>query len=294
MGWSGTALLPDQVTKSFPSACVRHSRRATPCTATRSSVSPKVCWSSVRRWRGSPSLIVHATAVSTEAVRPAGVTTGATPTAAAGPAVTTEVAEIADAEMTVADDRTVVALDATTGADRAAMTGAAATVAAMTVAATTGVVMTAGGEAKTMEAAAPTAIAQSGVSARLKATVGAETASPRRRGMCRHSRQRQTSLKRWPNCWAKVRKIVMSSIPVALADTIVEPEVTSVPVLDDGDHDRFSHYAKKADITKAHVEGTPIRALCGKIWVPSRDPSKYPICPDCKAIFELIKSAKDQ
>ena len=27
-------------------------------------------------------------------------------------------------------------------------------------------------------------------------------------------------------------------------------------------------------------------ALCGKVWVPKHDPSKYPVCPDCKRIYE--------
>lgn len=58
----------------------------------------------------------------------------------------------------------------------------------------------------------------------------------------------------------------------------------SFPVTDDGDHDRFAHYARKADITKATVEGTPVMAICGKVWVPSRDPSKYPICKTCAEI----------
>lgn len=55
---------------------------------------------------------------------------------------------------------------------------------------------------------------------------------------------------------------------------------------DDGDHDRFAHYVPKDDIVRALVEGTPVMALCGKVWVPSRDPSRYPICPTCKAIRE--------
>ncbi|MFZ0323821.1 MAG: DUF3039 domain-containing protein, partial [Actinomycetes bacterium] len=25
---------------------------------------------------------------------------------------------------------------------------------------------------------------------------------------------------------------------------------------------------------------------CGKVWVPNRDPQKFPVCPDCLAIFE--------
>jgi Protein of unknown function (DUF3039) len=50
---------------------------------------------------------------------------------------------------------------------------------------------------------------------------------------------------------------------------------------DDGDHDRFAHYCRKSDITRALVTGEAIVALCGKKWVPTRDPSGYPICPTC-------------
>ena len=31
---------------------------------------------------------------------------------------------------------------------------------------------------------------------------------------------------------------------------------------------------------------TTVVALCGKVWVPKHDPSKYPVCPDCKRIYE--------
>jgi hypothetical protein len=54
----------------------------------------------------------------------------------------------------------------------------------------------------------------------------------------------------------------------------------------EGDHERFSHYAERDKIMEAMVNGTPIRALCGKVWVPSRDPSRFPICPECKELFE--------
>jgi len=68
------------------------------------------------------------------------------------------------------------------------------------------------------------------------------------------------------------------------------PETLTLPVTDDGDHDRFAHYVHKADSTRAYVEGTPVRALCGKGWVPSRDPSQYPVCPTCKEIRQLLMS----
>jgi hypothetical protein len=66
-----------------------------------------------------------------------------------------------------------------------------------------------------------------------------------------------------------------------------EEQVTS-PVTDDGDHDRFSHYVRKADAARAAVEGTPVVALCGKVWVPSRDPDKYPVCKTCAEIREQL------
>jgi hypothetical protein len=52
--------------------------------------------------------------------------------------------------------------------------------------------------------------------------------------------------------------------------------------LDEGDHDRFAHYCRKDDIVRATVTGEAIVALCGKKWVPARDPSRFPICPTCK------------
>jgi hypothetical protein len=57
---------------------------------------------------------------------------------------------------------------------------------------------------------------------------------------------------------------------------------------DEGDHERFAHYADKDKIMEAMVNGTPVRALCGKVWVPSRDPQRFPICPECKEIYESL------
>ena len=60
---------------------------------------------------------------------------------------------------------------------------------------------------------------------------------------------------------------------------------------DEGDHERFSHYVKKEKITEAMVTGKPVTALCGKKWVPTRDPEKFPICPTCKEIYRGLKKA---
>lgn len=67
-------------------------------------------------------------------------------------------------------------------------------------------------------------------------------------------------------------------------DTETKADLTT----DNGDHERFAHYAEKNEIMEAMINGTPIVALCGKIWVPSRDPKKFPICPTCKEIYDAL------
>ena len=72
-------------------------------------------------------------------------------------------------------------------------------------------------------------------------------------------------------------------------DLLTKPELK----IDDGDHDRFSHYVKKEKILESAVSGKAIRALCGKKWVPTRDPEKFPICPICKEIYSGLRPAPE-
>ncbi len=53
-----------------------------------------------------------------------------------------------------------------------------------------------------------------------------------------------------------------------------------------GDQERFSHYVRKEKILQSAMTGEPVVALCGKVWTPGRDPQKFPICPECKEIYE--------
>ena len=39
-------------------------------------------------------------------------------------------------------------------------------------------------------------------------------------------------------------------------------------------------------LVESAVLGQPVVALCGKVWVPTRDPGKFPVCPECREIFE--------
>jgi len=86
--------------------------------------------------------------------------------------------------------------------------------------------------------------------------------------------------------------------------TVPGPSATPTHVrpgraVDDGDHERMSHIVLEGfrarrgrflplgtNIVESMVTGTPVRALCGKVWVPSRDPNRYPLCPTCREIAE--------
>jgi hypothetical protein len=58
---------------------------------------------------------------------------------------------------------------------------------------------------------------------------------------------------------------------------------------DDGDHDKFSHYVPKDKILESAVTGKPVRALCGKKWLPNANPDRFPVCPTCKEIYEKLR-----
>jgi hypothetical protein len=72
--------------------------------------------------------------------------------------------------------------------------------------------------------------------------------------------------------------------------TVTKPK--SAPVTshggNDGDHDLFAHYVTKLEWEAAYITGRPATALCGKKWVPTKDASKYPVCPECKEKFEAM------
>jgi len=60
-----------------------------------------------------------------------------------------------------------------------------------------------------------------------------------------------------------------------------------------GDHERFSHYVRKEKILESAFSGDPVIALCGKVWVPGRDPQRFPVCPTCKEIYQGIPQRND-
>lgn len=87
------------------------------------------------------------------------------------------------------------------------------------------------------------------------------------------------------------RGMPADGLPTLSIDPLESPSISGGTLLeertsstDDGDHERFAHYVEKDKIVESAVMGTPVKALCGKVWVPGRDPSRFPICPDCQEV----------
>lgn len=75
--------------------------------------------------------------------------------------------------------------------------------------------------------------------------------------------------------------------------TPVLDRVEATQLAEPGDHERLAHYVPKNDIMRAAIEGVPVRALCGKTWIPGRDPEKFPVCPSCQEIIEGIPDSPE-
>lgn len=48
-----------------------------------------------------------------------------------------------------------------------------------------------------------------------------------------------------------------------------------------------------AKVLQARIEGTPLEALCGHRWIPSRDPKQLPLCAKCKDIYDTYRAFND-
>lgn len=75
------------------------------------------------------------------------------------------------------------------------------------------------------------------------------------------------------------------------AAVIVDQPQVSGPELD-SDEPIEAHIVMKNDQMRGYVEGQPIMALCGKIWVPGYDPTQLPVCERCKAKAASIVSSR--
>lgn len=61
---------------------------------------------------------------------------------------------------------------------------------------------------------------------------------------------------------------------------------------DTGDNDRYAHYVSRERLEQARLTGRPVIALCGKVWIPKRNPENYPVCPECKRVYAQMGSGQ--
>lgn len=73
-----------------------------------------------------------------------------------------------------------------------------------------------------------------------------------------------------------------------MPDLMDRPDVRTT---DNEGNDRRAHVVVPASaVTEAYITGAPVTALCGKTWVPSRDPNRYPMCQTCRERLESFKA----
>ena len=78
-----------------------------------------------------------------------------------------------------------------------------------------------------------------------------------------------------------------------MSDVGIKEDVVTHETTDDGDHEKFAHVVVPASaVTEAYITGTAVTALCGKTWVPTRDPGRYQVCPTCQEILDAARAFK--
>jgi hypothetical protein len=84
-----------------------------------------------------------------------------------------------------------------------------------------------------------------------------------------------------------LQSLPAETIPQTDLDTeTAEPQVAHIVKVGPGE-------SAAAKVLEARINGTPVEALCGHVWVPSRDPKQLPLCEACKQIYELYKEFND-
>ena len=90
---------------------------------------------------------------------------------------------------------------------------------------------------------------------------------------------------------------VSNSMPLQTRPATTEP--ITEEVLETGEP-TMAHIVKTepgedaaAKVLEARIYGTPLEALCGHVWVPSRDPKQLPLCDKCKDIYETYRMFND-
>lgn len=70
--------------------------------------------------------------------------------------------------------------------------------------------------------------------------------------------------------------------------TMYQAGVLERTKVSDADSKVFAHIADSAKIVESYVTGIPVEALCGKVFLPTRNPDGLQVCPECKEIADAL------
>ena len=97
--------------------------------------------------------------------------------------------------------------------------------------------------------------------------------------------------------------VVNQSPTMSMQPTVLEPRGATITQTDERTETEdgpVAHIVKTkpgedaaAKVLAARVEGTPLEALCGHTWVPSRDPKQLPVCQKCKDVYTMYRDFND-
>ena len=51
----------------------------------------------------------------------------------------------------------------------------------------------------------------------------------------------------------------------------------------------LAHVVTEAGLIDAFVHGTPVTGLCGAVFVPTRNPDRFPLCARCRQIRRVLQ-----
>ena len=83
-------------------------------------------------------------------------------------------------------------------------------------------------------------------------------------------------------------------VAVELDELLAEGSPVGPPPAPPANATRLSHYAARAVVTLAYVEGVAIRALCGHEFTPTRDPEQFERCGSCLDALGLLRELREE
>jgi hypothetical protein len=76
-----------------------------------------------------------------------------------------------------------------------------------------------------------------------------------------------------------------------MSETITVPDLDAPPAPDlteEDDDPEAAHIVTQKDLIHSQLTGRAIQALCGKWWVPRRNPDDYPLCQACVEVLNRL------